>query len=99
MSVAEKSAAFARKFRTEARVYILVLKDGRTPLLGKIFLGLAVGYALMPFDLIPDFIPVLGQLDDIVIVPLLAYIGLKCIPKSLVNEIRNAVQAKEENHT
>jgi uncharacterized membrane protein YkvA (DUF1232 family) len=77
-------------------VYRLILKDSRTPPAGKFFLFLAVGYALMPFDLIPDFIPVLGQLDDIVMIPLLVYIALRCIPKSLVDEIRCAVRKEEE---
>jgi len=65
-----------------------VLKHPRTPLLAKMLLGLAVGYALLPFDLIPDFIPVLGQLDDLVIVPGLVIVALWLIPPGIVNECR-----------
>jgi uncharacterized membrane protein YkvA (DUF1232 family) len=53
-----KSAA--KRVTRELKVYQLVLKDGRTPKLAKVLLGLALGYAALPFDLIPDFIPVIG---------------------------------------
>lgn len=56
--------------------------------MGKIFLGMAIGYLLLPFDLIPDFIPVLGQLDDLLIVPGLFIIGIKLIPKEIIDECR-----------
>jgi uncharacterized membrane protein YkvA (DUF1232 family) len=59
---------FAR-LKREFRVYQLLLQDSRTPKLAKWLLGFAVAYLLMPFDIIPDFIPVLGQLDDLIIVP------------------------------
>jgi uncharacterized membrane protein YkvA (DUF1232 family) len=88
----EKLYALTKSFKQEVRIYTLVIKDARTPWLGKLFLGMAVGYALMPFDLIPDFIPVLGQLDDLIIVPALVYLGLRCIPKALVVEIRAKVR-------
>lgn len=80
-----------RKFKTDLKVYRLVLKDRRTPILAKVLLGAAVGYALMPFDLIPDFLPVIGHLDDVIIVPGLVYVALKLIPKELVEECRARV--------
>jgi len=84
----ERLKAIAKRFKTDFKVYCLVLKDSRTPLFAKILLGAAVGYALMPFDLIPDFIPVIGHIDDVIIVPGLVYLALKMIPKELVEECR-----------
>ena len=83
-----KLSEITRRVKNELTVYQLVLKDKRTPLLGKVFLGLAVGYLLLPFDLIPDFIPVLGVLDDIIIIPFLVVIALKIIPEEIIVECR-----------
>jgi len=77
-----------RKFKREIKVYRMVLDDKRTPKLGKFFLVLALGYLLLPFDLIPDFIPVIGHLDDVVIIPLLIYIALKLIPNEIILDNR-----------
>ncbi|WP_404809745.1 YkvA family protein [Methylobacillus gramineus] len=74
-------------------MYRLVLGHPQTPWLAKALLGLAIGYLLLPFDLIPDFIPVLGQLDDLVIVPGLIYLGLKCVPEHLIHDCRQQVAA------
>jgi uncharacterized membrane protein YkvA (DUF1232 family) len=79
---------FGKALKRELALYQRVLKDSRTPRLAKIFLGLAIGYLLLPFDLIPDFIPVLGQLDDILIVPGLFYLALRLIPRDLIEEHR-----------
>lgn len=75
-------------FKKELLVYRLCLKDERTGILPKILLGLAVGYALLPFDLIPDFIPVLGHLDDMVIIPLLVIAARKMIPTDVIEDAR-----------
>ena len=77
------------RFKQEIKFYKAVLKDPRTPKLSKLFLGLAVAYAVNPIDLIPDFIPVIGQLDDVIIIPLLIFIAVKLIPKELIKEHRN----------
>ncbi len=82
----------AGQLKQEFEVYRLVLRHDKTPVLAKIFLGLAIAYVLMPFDLIPDFIPVIGQLDDLVIVPLLVYVALKMIPDAVVNECREQIK-------
>jgi len=67
------------------------LADSRTPVQAKIFLGLAVGYLCMPFDLIPDFIPVIGHLDDAIIVPALIFAALRLVPREIVSEHREQV--------
>ena len=64
----------------------LLYTDSRTPKITKILLWIAIGYALSPIDLIPDFIPVIGHLDDIIIVPVLLYIAIKSIPKDVYIE-------------
>ncbi len=84
--------SIARQFQQELRVYRLVLKDKRTPWLAKVLLGSAIAYTLMPIDIIPDFIPIVGHLDDLVIVPALVVFGLKLIPKEVVDDARNAVK-------
>lgn len=96
----QQSKDLARAFKRELAVYRRVLADERTPLSAKIFLGLAVGYLCMPFDLIPDFIPLLGHLDDLVIVPGLVYIALRLVPRELVAEHRTRVtqEADQKSH-
>jgi uncharacterized membrane protein YkvA (DUF1232 family) len=85
----------ARAFRDELAVYRRVLRHPRTPIVAKALLGTALAYALLPFDLIPDFIPVLGQLDDLVIVPLLVGTSLKLIPRDVIVECRAAAAAAQ----
>lgn len=84
----ESLRAAKKELKTRFKTYRLVLKDRRTPLAAKVLLGAAVGYTLMPFDLIPDFIPIIGQLDDAVIVPLLVIIALRLIPKEVMEDCR-----------
>ena len=84
----DKLKSIGRNLKHEIKVYQLVLGDSRTPKLAKFLLWLAVGYALLPFDIIPDFIPVIGLLDDFVIVPALIVIALRMIPKEVVEDCR-----------
>jgi len=87
----ERSKEITRAFKRELIVYQRVFRDERTPVVAKLFLDLAIGYLLMPFDLIPDFIPVIGRLDDVVIVPALVFIALRYIPREIVAEHREQV--------
>ncbi|MDP1658977.1 MAG: DUF1232 domain-containing protein [Methylotenera sp.] len=88
----EKLKSLTKHLKQEFAVYRLVLKHPDTPWISKVFLGLAVGYLLLPFDLIPDFIPVLGQLDDVVIIPVLVYVALLFIPKAVIHACREQVK-------
>jgi len=94
--VIKKLKSFSKQLKQELAVYRLVLKHPKTPWLAKLFLGLAIAYLLLPFDLIPDFIPVLGQLDEVVIIPILVYIALLFIPKTIIQDCREQVQSMIE---
>ena len=84
----DRLKSVVKNLMREFTVYQLVLKDNRTPRLARLLLWLAVGYTLLPFDIIPDFIPIIGQLDDIIIVPALVILALKMIPKEIVEDCR-----------
>ncbi len=87
MTIASK----IQKIKQELRYYHALATDKRTPKMAKWCLIAALAYLAMPFDLIPDFIPILGQLDDIVIVLGLIWLGTKLIPKSLKLDIRTKI--------
>ena len=87
-----KLKSLGRQLKRELAVYRLVLKHPQTPWIAKLFLGLAVGYLLLPFDLIPDFIPIIGQLDDVVIIPVLLYLALLFIPQQVIQSCREQVK-------
>ena len=83
--------ARAKKLTTDIPALFLALKDKETPILAKIFAGVTVAYALSPVDLIPDFIPVLGYLDDVILLPILVALTIKFIPRDVLE--RNRKQA------
>lgn len=78
----------AAQLKTDIPALWLCLKAKETPALAKVLAAVTVGYALSPVDLIPDFIPVLGYLDDLILLPALAALTLKCIPKELFERCR-----------
>ena len=77
----------------ELRVYRLVLGHARTPRITRVLLGAALAYAVSPIDLIPDWIPVVGHLDDILVVPLLVWLALRFVPSCVVEECRAQARA------
>lgn len=70
----------ARQLKIDIPAVFLSLKSKETPVMAKILAGLTIGYALSPIDLIPDFIPVIGYLDDLLILPLLIALTIRLIP-------------------
>lgn len=86
--IGARLADLARAFKRELAVYRCALAHPDTPWMARILLGAAVGYALLPFDLIPDFLPVIGQLDDLIIVPGLVWLALRLIPRTVMDVCR-----------
>ena len=82
----------AKQLKIDIPAVFLALKDKKTPWYAKLFAALTVVYALSPIDLIPDFIPVLGYLDDLILLPLLVALTVKCIPKDVFAEYRKQAQ-------
>ena len=82
----------AKKVRSQLYALYLAYKDPRVPWYGKAFGALVLAYALSPLDLIPDFIPVLGYLDDIVLIPLGITLAIKMIPGEVMEESRKRAE-------
>lgn len=91
-----KLRQIAQQLKTEFALYRLLAYHPHTPRPARWLLVLAIGYVLMPFDLIPDFIPVLGQLDELVIVPGLIYLALRLIPARIVAECWQQLAARPQ---
>lgn len=82
----------AAKLKSDIPAVFIAMKDKDTPVIAKVFAGLAVAYALSPIDLIPDFIPVLGYLDDVIILPAMVALTIKYIPKDVWERSRKAAE-------
>lgn len=76
----------ARSVKILIPALFIAMKKKETPIAAKIIAGITIGYALSPIDIIPDFIPLLGYLDDLIILPLLASFAIKLIPKELMDQ-------------
>ena len=84
----EKLKARANSLKREIHAPYLAARDSRTPWYAKAVIACVVAYALSPIDLIPDFIPVLGYLDDLVLLPLGIYLALKLMPVDVLMDAR-----------
>ena len=82
----------ARRLKQETYAVSLAARDPRTPWAAKLVIAIVVAYALSPIDLIPDFIPVLGYLDDLLLLPLGIFLALKLIPNAVLADARQAAQ-------
>ena len=88
-----RAKAWARAVKRDVVAVYIAAKDPRTPLPVKILAGAVAAYALSPIDLIPDFIPILGYLDDLIIVPIGLIIVLRLIPPEILKSAR--IEASE----
>jgi len=84
----ERLKSRARTLKAETYALYLAYRDPRTPWYAKVWAGLVVAYAFSPIDLIPDFIPVIGYLDDLIIVPGGIALALRMIPPQVMTEAR-----------
>jgi len=85
----------ARALKRETTALYLACRDPRTPWLAKVVAAAVVTYALSPIDLIPDFIPVLGYLDDLVIVPAGLLLALRLVPPDVMADCRERAREME----
>lgn len=91
MALREKLKQIAAKLKAEFTFYQRLQKHPQTPIVAKALLWLAIGYLLMPFDLIPDFLPIIGQLDELVIIPILLYCAIKLTPSNVILACRSEI--------
>jgi uncharacterized membrane protein YkvA (DUF1232 family) len=88
MGAFARARAHARRLKRDAYALYFVMRDRRTPWYVRAVAATVVAYALSPFDLIPDFVPVLGYLDDLVIVPLGVALVVKMVPADVLADCR-----------
>lgn len=88
-----RARRWARAVRTDVVALYLAARDPRVPMLAKLVAAVVAAYALSPIDLIPDFIPILGYLDDLVLVPLGVLLAIRLIPPPLMEELRAEARA------
>lgn len=93
MAAIERLKAISKNLKSEIAALYLACKSPDVPWYAKAFTVIVVGYALSPIDLIPDFIPVLGYLDDLILIPLGISIAIRLVPKDVMEECRS--QAKD----
>ncbi|MCL1912636.1 MAG: DUF1232 domain-containing protein [Eubacteriaceae bacterium] len=86
------------RFATNFPILLVALKKKQTPVLAKILTIFSIGYALSPIDLVSDFIPLLGILDDVLILTALFSISMSLIPKEMFDEYRNEAQIQKNMH-
>ena len=87
----------AKKLKTDIPAIFLALKDEETPSSAKIIAAITVAYALSPIDLIPDFVPILGYLDDVILLPALVALTVRLIPKEIMERNRKLAEGLWKN--
>ena len=92
----ERLRIWARALKRDVAVLALAARDPAVPLAAKLLAGFVAAYALSPIDLIPDFIPVLGLLDDVLLVPAGIWLVLRMIPPELLAELRMRAETQAQ---
>ncbi len=95
MTFLQTLKARASELKRETYVLYLAVRDPRTPWYARAIAAAVVAYALSPIDLIPDFIPVIGYLDDLIVVPLGIALALKLVPANVMADCRSQALAAE----
>ena len=94
MSIIERIKTWARRIKRDAVTLWFAYRDPRTPWAVKALCIFVVGYALSPIDLIPDFIPVLGYLDDAILLPGLIWLAVRLLPQEVLSDCRERAEAR-----
>lgn len=94
--IAEKWKQKAKGLKADVIALYYAYRDPRVPGYARLFIILVVGYAFSPIDLIPDFVPVLGYLDDLILIPLGVALALKMLPEPVMEEARLKTKQFEE---
>jgi len=92
----DRTRQWARRLKRDVLALWIAARDPRTPVLAKLVAASVAAYALSPIDLIPDFIPVLGLLDDLLIVPLGIVLAIRLIPPDLMHAFRQAATQRAD---
>ncbi len=88
LTLNQRLKQWARKLKSDVIAMYFALKHPETPLYAKVFVAIIVGYALSPIDLIPDFVPVLGYIDDVILLPLGIALAINLIPTVVLKACR-----------
>ncbi|SFC88367.1 Uncharacterized membrane protein YkvA, DUF1232 family [Bacillus sp. 491mf] len=94
LSIIQKMKRWAKNLKKQVLLLYLAYQDKRVPWHAKLFTMLVVAYAFSPIDLIPDFIPILGYLDDLILVPIGVYLALKLIPEEVLEDCKRKIEEK-----
>lgn len=92
----ERLKAWAQEIKIDVIALWLAARDSRVPTLAKVVAAVVAAYALSPVDLIPDFVPILGYLDDLVIVPLGIVLAVKLIPEQVMQDLRAKARGQQK---
>ena len=92
MKIFQRIRSWANELKSDVLVLWFALKNLETPLIARAVAFITVAYALSPIDLIPDFLPILGYLDDLILIPIFIWITIKLVPDDVMVQSRKQAQ-------